>query len=99
MAAPRKKSPVRKPSPSPKSTAAKGSQAKASDRKKRAAASASKGGRAPRNAGPVNPDSMSEDVIELITAIDEYKRKNARPFPSWSEILEVLKGLGYRKAG
>jgi hypothetical protein len=53
---------------------------------------------ADRTAGPVNPDSMSADVIEFITAVDEYKRKRGRPFPSWSEILEVVKQLGYRKA-
>ena len=54
---------------------------------------------AERSAGPVNPDSMSAEVIEFITAVDEYKRKRGRPFPSWSEILEVVKQLGYRKAG
>jgi hypothetical protein len=53
---------------------------------------------AERSAGPVNPDSMSAEVIEFITAVDEYKRKRGRPFPSWSEILEVVKQLGYRKA-
>ena len=93
MAAPRKKTSAKKPSPSVKTTPAK-----AAARKKQAAASASKGGRAARSAGPVNPDSMSDEVIELITAIDEYKRKNARPFPSWSEILEIVRALGYRKS-
>jgi hypothetical protein len=53
---------------------------------------------AERSAGPVNPDSMSAEVIEFITAVDEYKRKRGRPFPSWSEILEIVKQLGYRKA-
>jgi hypothetical protein len=38
---------------------------------------------------------MSEDELEFITAIDEYKRTTGRNFPSWSEVLEVLKGLGY----
>ncbi len=40
---------------------------------------------------------MSEDVIEFITAVDDYKRKNQRPFPSWSEILDVVKALGYER--
>jgi len=48
--------------------------------------------------GPVNPDSMSAEVIEFITAVDEYKRKRGRPFPSWSEIFEIVVQLGYRKA-
>jgi hypothetical protein len=44
---------------------------------------------------PVNPDAMSQDVIEFITAVDDYKRLNQRPFPSWSEILDIVKALGY----
>jgi hypothetical protein len=53
--------------------------------------SASAGGR------PVRPDEMSDEVIEFIQAIDQYKRLQQRPFPSWSEVLEVLKSLGYAK--
>jgi len=50
--------------------------------------------------GIVRPDEMSEEVLEFITAIDEYKRKRGRAFPTWSEVLDVLKGLGYeRRAG
>jgi hypothetical protein len=30
-------------------------------------------------------------------AINEYKKANARPFPTWTEVLEVIKALGYRK--
>ena len=30
-------------------------------------------------------------------AMDQYKRDNCRPFPTWSEVLEVLRALGYRK--
>jgi hypothetical protein len=30
-------------------------------------------------------------------AMDQYKRDNRRPFPTWSEVLEVLHALGYRK--
>lgn len=44
------------------------------------------------------PDEMAPDVLEFIQAIDDYKRRHARPFPSWSEILEVVKDLGYQKA-
>jgi len=43
------------------------------------------------------PDEMPADVLEFITAIDEYKRKQEKPFPSWSEVLEILKGLGYQR--
>ena len=30
-------------------------------------------------------------------AMDQYKRSNRRPFPTWSEVLEVLRSMGYRK--
>jgi len=40
---------------------------------------------------------MSDDQFEFLMAIDEYKRKNKRPFPTWTEVLEVIKALGYRK--
>lgn len=40
---------------------------------------------------------MSDEQFEFLMAIDEYKRKNLRPFPTWTEVLEVIKALGYRK--
>jgi len=40
----------------------------------------------------------SQDDVEFMKAIDEYKRKNGRMFPTWSEVLEVIRGLGYTKS-
>jgi len=40
---------------------------------------------------------MSDEQFEFLMAIDRYKRKNSRPFPAWTEVLEVIKALGYRK--
>ena len=40
---------------------------------------------------------MSDEQFDFVMAIDEYKRANARPFPTWTEVLEVIKALGYRK--
>lgn len=40
---------------------------------------------------------MSDEQFEFLMAIDEYRRKNTRPFPTWTEVLEVIKTLGYRK--
>ena len=37
----------------------------------------------------------SGDEIEFMQALDEYKRKNGRMFPTCSEILEVIRSLGY----
>ena len=39
----------------------------------------------------------SEDEIDFMKAMDLYKRANRRPFPTWSEVLEVLHALGYRR--
>ena len=39
----------------------------------------------------------SDEEIEFMRAMDLYKRANRRPFPTWSEVLEVLRALGYRK--
>ncbi len=40
---------------------------------------------------------MSDELLEFVMAIDEYKRLNSRPFPTWSEVFEVIRYLGYRK--
>lgn len=37
----------------------------------------------------------SDEEIEFMRAMDEYKRKSGRMFPTWSEVLEVVRGLGY----
>jgi hypothetical protein len=39
----------------------------------------------------------TSDEIEFMRAMDEYKRKNGRQFPTWSEVLEVVRGMGYRR--
>ncbi|OQA00363.1 MAG: hypothetical protein BWY69_01744 [Planctomycetes bacterium ADurb.Bin401] len=40
---------------------------------------------------------MTDEQFEFIMAVDQYKKQNNKPFPSWTEILEVLKAIGYRK--
>ena len=39
----------------------------------------------------------NDEETEFMKAMDRYKRENRRPFPTWSEVLEVLRNLGYRK--
>jgi hypothetical protein len=34
-----------------------------------------------------------------MNALDDYTRKSGRMFPTCSEILEVVRGLGYAKPG
>lgn len=37
------------------------------------------------------------DEVEFMRAMELYKRHNNRQFPTWSEVLEVLRALGYRR--
>lgn len=49
----------------------------------------------------IDPTTCERDYsggeVEFMRAMDDYKRKSGRPFPTWSEVLEVLVSLGYRK--
>jgi hypothetical protein len=37
------------------------------------------------------------DEVEFMNAVQAYKASSGRMFPTWSEVLEVLRGLGYDK--
>lgn len=39
----------------------------------------------------------NDEEIGFMKAMDTYKRQSGRQFPTWSEVLEVLQSLGYRK--
>ncbi len=39
----------------------------------------------------------NQEEILFMQALDEYKRASGRMFPTCSEILEVVRGLGYAK--
>ena len=39
----------------------------------------------------------SDNEVAFMRAMDEYKRKSGRMFPTWSEVLEVLHSIGYRR--
>lgn len=38
------------------------------------------------------------DELEFMRALDQYKRSSGRTFPTCSEVLEVLKSLGYTRS-
>ena len=40
----------------------------------------------------------SADEMEFIQAMAEYKKTSGRAFPTWSEVLEVVRSLGYSKS-
>ena len=41
--------------------------------------------------------NMTDEQFAFLMAVDQYKRQNQRPFPTWTEVLEIVKALGYRK--
>ena len=48
---------------------------------------------------PVTSDRCySADEVEFMNALSEFKRSSGRTFPTCSEILGILRGLGYEKA-
>lgn len=51
---------------------------------------------------PVAPSACARDnseaESEFMLAMQAYKGSSGRMFPTWSEVLEVLRDLGYRKS-
>lgn len=43
-------------------------------------------------------DIMEGELLEFVRAIDEYKRINRRQFPTWGEVLRVVRTLGYKRS-
>jgi hypothetical protein len=47
----------------------------------------------------IDPTTCERDYsvqeVEFMNAMDDYKRKNGRMFPTCSEVLEVIRSLGY----
>jgi hypothetical protein len=40
---------------------------------------------------------MNTEQFLFIQAVDAFKKANDKPFPTWTEVLEVIRKLGYRK--
>ena len=40
---------------------------------------------------------MNSEQFEFVMAIETYKKVNRRLYPTWTEILEIINQLGYRK--
>jgi len=41
----------------------------------------------------------SDDERLFLVAMERYKRERRRPYPTWREVLQVVRSLGYRKVG
>ncbi|QEH38490.1 hypothetical protein OJF2_70930 [Aquisphaera giovannonii] len=71
---------------------------------RRATDQASRAARARQASGRrrfVDPTTCERDYndaeMEFMMAMNEYKKASGRMFPTWSEVLEVLRSLGYEK--
>ena len=40
---------------------------------------------------------MTDEQFGFLMAINRYKSVNNRPFPTWTEVLDVIHAIGYRK--
>ena len=40
---------------------------------------------------------MTTEQMLFVQAIDAFKRVNGKTFPTWTDVLEVVRKLGYRK--
>ena len=40
---------------------------------------------------------MTQEQFLFISAIEAFKRSNGKMFPTWTDVLEVVRLLGYRK--
>jgi hypothetical protein len=46
---------------------------------------------------PPPAERNEAEVMEFLKAIDTFKRKTGKLFPSWSDILDIVKSLGYQR--
>jgi hypothetical protein len=40
---------------------------------------------------------MNTEQFEFVMAVETYKKVNRKMYPTWTEILEIINQLGYRK--
>ncbi len=40
---------------------------------------------------------MTQEQFMFVMAIDSFKRVNGLTFPTWTDVLEIIRKLGYRK--
>lgn len=53
--------------------------------------------RRPEERKAAEEGEMTAEQFEFVMAIETYKKVNKKMFPTWTEVLEVMQQLGYRK--
>lgn len=62
--------------------------------------SSSRRGERRRHIDPTTCDrDYASEEVEFMRALEDYKRRSGRMFPTCSEILEVVRSLGYARTG
>lgn len=46
----------------------------------------------------INEYRMKPEVLEFINAVNEFKTRQQKPFPTWSDVYRIFVSLGYRKS-
>jgi hypothetical protein len=44
---------------------------------------------------PPDPAVLEQERLEFLRAMDRYKRKTGKTFPTWTEVLDVLRSIGW----
>jgi hypothetical protein len=44
---------------------------------------------------PPDPELLEQERLEFLRAMDRYKRKTGKTFPTWTEVLDVLRSIGW----
>jgi hypothetical protein len=39
----------------------------------------------------------ADEIVLFLLAVDAFKRANGKTFPTWTDVLEIIRKLGYRK--
>ena len=55
--------------------------------------------RRPEDRRAAEEGELTTEQFEFVMAIEEFKRANNKTFPTWTDVLEVIKLIGYHKDG
>jgi hypothetical protein len=53
--------------------------------------------RSPKEPEP-DPELLELERLQFLRAMDSFKRRTGKTFPTWTEVLEVLRSIGWISA-
>ena len=53
--------------------------------------------RSPKEPEP-DPELLELERLQFLRAMDSFKRRTGKTFPTWTEVLEVLRSIGWMSA-